>query len=71
MLIAKNVSVKLDPISPANGGASITKKNFERNLKNANDEIQRLRRELEEKNKILQSLNIQEVSSSRKNDTLS
>ena len=36
-----------------NTGTSISKKNFERNLKNANNEIQRLRKELNEKNKVI------------------
>ena len=69
MILPKSISIKLDPLGPSPvGSSSISKKNFDRNLKNANDEILRLRRELEEKNRIIFTLNSQELSLTRRND---
>ncbi|CDW82526.1 UNKNOWN [Stylonychia lemnae] len=59
-----NKTVKLESILP-NQSQSISKRNFERNLKNANEEIQRLRRELNEKNKLLENLSQVDLSTRR------
>ena len=51
----------------------ISKKNFEKNLKNANLEIMRLRKEVQEKNKQFEKLKMayQEVLNSKEKDALS
>ena len=69
MILPRNITIKLDSLGPSPlGSSTISKKNFDRNLKNANDEIQRLRRELEEKNRIIYNLNSQELTMVRRND---
>eukprot|EP00347_Sterkiella_histriomuscorum_P021495 403333781 len=60
----QNKTIKLETILP-NSSQTISKRNFERNLKNANEEIQRLRRELNEKNKILDNISTIDPSSQR------
>ena len=58
ILTSKNKeTAKLESIiSQTNSATSIYKKNFERNLKNANEEIQRLRMEVKQKSNAYQNL---------------